>query len=469
MTFTIPIDNSRPLRILIATEYLPPYISGIANRCKNLISGYKRNNHHVTVYSLKGTDADHVVFSVPNVFYNAQRMFIFPPLMLIVQLLNPFKKVNYDIVHLFGPLCLPFVFLLPLFYLRGVKIYVSYHVFLRYYRDLYFTKWNEKYYGMNLLGDILEYLYVALYFLPFVFWADIVGVPSKTADWCVAKNIHYMKSGLDSEIFKPIVVSDEMSYSQDDKKVLAKKSETKCDLFNEVVTKAKYSGPLLCYVGRLALEKNIIFLLRALLNPALSNASIILIGDGPERSILEKASMELVGSENVFCNSEKLNLSPKEILRISRNKRIVFVGMVYNENDVATYYSSCDVFVSASASETFGFTVAEALACGAPSVVVRSGAFASVYSMIDDWMYVENDTQDYVNKIVKCLNLGVAARKKSRNFAVEYFSIDAAIFEQLRAYKEVVFCKNEFGQKVMKFSSVNTEETLQESVSLIEE
>lgn len=63
--------------------------------------------------------------------------------------------------------------------------------------------------------------------------------------------------------------------------------------------------------------------------------------------------------------------------------------MVYNEHHIVQYYASSDVFVSASASETFGFTVAEAMACGTPCVVVNSGAFKNVYTMINEWMFEE--------------------------------------------------------------------------------
>jgi hypothetical protein len=61
------------MRIIVATEYLPPYVSGIANRCNNLISGYREKGHQVTVLSVTGTDADMHGTSFSNPFYNQQR------------------------------------------------------------------------------------------------------------------------------------------------------------------------------------------------------------------------------------------------------------------------------------------------------------------------------------------------------------------------------------------------------------
>jgi hypothetical protein len=67
------LADEKPLRILFATEYLPPFISGISNRCKNLINGYREEGHQVTVFSAKGTDCDVVVPSIANPLYNQQR------------------------------------------------------------------------------------------------------------------------------------------------------------------------------------------------------------------------------------------------------------------------------------------------------------------------------------------------------------------------------------------------------------
>jgi hypothetical protein len=124
---TVPIGPN-PMRILFATEYLPPYISGISNRCKNLINGYRQAGHNVTVFSVNGSDCDVVVPSIPNPIYNQQRTFILPPLGLLLDLFNFTKPMQYDIAHIVAPMCLSFLPLMPLLWLRGVKIYVSVNI-----------------------------------------------------------------------------------------------------------------------------------------------------------------------------------------------------------------------------------------------------------------------------------------------------------------------------------------------------
>jgi 1,2-diacylglycerol 3-alpha-glucosyltransferase len=225
-----------------------------------------------------------------------------------------------------------------------------------------------------------------------------------------------MKSGLDPEVFHP--------------------SPTTPDI----------ESPLLVFVGRLAIEKNIPFLLHALTHPSLSTAHLLIVGDGPERARLENLSGELVGVDNVYSHPANSSIGVEQVVEIAKGKRVVFSGMVYNETDIARYYGVGDVFVSASASETFGFTVAEgmrlyllfsALACGSPSVCVRSGAFREVYKVIDDWMYEEDNTDDFCGKVRGCLELGQGARRRAREIAVREFTIDAAVGDLLGAYREI--------------------------------
>jgi glycosyltransferase involved in cell wall biosynthesis len=61
-------------------------------------------------------------------------------------------------------------------------------------------------------------------------------------------------------------------------------------------------GPLLIYCGRLAKEKNVSFLIRALRLDQLRDATLIIVGDGPLRPELEALASEVVGSEKVYSS-----------------------------------------------------------------------------------------------------------------------------------------------------------------------
>ncbi|KAI9344874.1 hypothetical protein BDR26DRAFT_818484 [Obelidium mucronatum] len=446
-----------PLRILMATEYLPPFVSGIANRCKNLVKGYREHGHSVTVFGPPGSDCDVPVVSIVNPFYDQQRMFLLPPFWLMLQLLNPFHEVQYDIAHIVGPLAAPFLFVLPLLRLRGVKIYVSYHVYLEFYKQKYF---NE------LLGMFLEGLFIVLYFIPLVYFADVVGIPSKTADSCVfkySKRIHYMRSGLDTAVFKPkpehhfpaeddylhpsappapLPIPSSLKPFETDPHPSTPMTRRQTSLVHKLhtQTKTKTAAPVLVYVGRLAVEKNVEFLIRAMEHPCLSTAKLVIVGDGPARASLEQTAREVAGSQGVYSappDTPHIDVSNGTVKSHS-GARVLFAGMVHNEQIISTYYANADVFVSASASETFGFTVAEAMACGTPSVMVRSGAFRSVYRMIDGWMFEDMDMEDYVGRVGRVVSDGILARRVARRVAVRQFGVMGAVKDLLKTYEMCV-------------------------------
>lgn len=99
-------------------------------------------------------------------------------------------------------------------------------------------------------------------------------------------------------------------------------------------------APVLLYLGRLAKEKNIEELLTAL--PRIPRAVLLIVGDGPERPLLEE-------------QARALGVAP----------RVRFAGMV-DPAEVPRYYALADAFVSASTSEAQGLTYLEAMAAGLP-------------------------------------------------------------------------------------------------------
>jgi glycosyltransferase involved in cell wall biosynthesis len=298
--------SGKPLRILFATEYLPPYISGIANRCKNWINGYRSRGHTVTVFSIAGSECDYVVPSITNPFYNRQRTFILPPLGLFLDLINPFKSVNYDIAHIVAPTCFSFLPLLPFMWLRGIKIYVSYHVYLEYYAPLYLG--NKSTLLSRLFHSLAYGVFALCYYLPLTAFAECVGIPSRTADTYVfdfSKRIHVLKSGLDVNVFHPEISLRKSSPNSDVGLIKSSVGETDYAISNlrEIAGEGSEKGPLLIYCGRLAKEKNVSFLINALRLEQLKDATLIIVGDGPLRPELEALASQIVGAEKVYSSS----------------------------------------------------------------------------------------------------------------------------------------------------------------------
>lgn len=104
------------------------------------------------------------------------------------------------------------------------------------------------------------------------------------------------------------------------------------------------------YVGRLGPEKNVDLLLRAFNGVAQSydHVRLLILGDGPAREDLEA----LAGSSNIM-------------------DRVRFEGMVAYDL-IPSYLAMCDIFLTASVTETFGMSVVEAMGAGLPVLGVDS-------------------------------------------------------------------------------------------------
>lgn len=129
---------------------------------------------------------------------------------------------------------------------------------------------------------------------------------------------------------------------------------------------------VLVSVGRLAAEKNLDELLRFRAAMDDQAVTLLLVGDGPYRSQLEREAAELG----------------------LRAPQVVFVGMVPPQQ-VAEWYQLGDLFVSASSSETQGLTYVEALAAGVPALcradpcldgVIRDGENGWQFRDFSDFM-----------------------------------------------------------------------------------
>jgi glycosyltransferase involved in cell wall biosynthesis len=105
--------------------------------------------------------------------------------------------------------------------------------------------------------------------------------------------------------------------------------------------------PLLLYVGRVAHEKNIDFLLRmfARLRTSRPDAVLVIAGEGPAREHLGRLAREL-----------------------GIDSHVRFIGYLNRTRELPDCYAAGDVFVFASRTETQGLVLLEAMAQGTPVV-----------------------------------------------------------------------------------------------------
>ncbi|UCG69519.1 MAG: glycosyltransferase family 4 protein [Thermoplasmata archaeon] len=127
------------------------------------------------------------------------------------------------------------------------------------------------------------------------------------------------------------------------------------DIFREFYD---IKGPTVLYVGRLASNKGLEYLISAV--PAVlsqfTDTTFVLIGeDEGQRKLLEDKAKNLGVKDNV-----------------------VFTGHITDEKLFESAYSACDVFVLPSEYEAFGLVLLEAMACKKPCVATKVGGVPEV-------------------------------------------------------------------------------------------
>lgn len=117
--------------------------------------------------------------------------------------------------------------------------------------------------------------------------------------------------------------------------------------------------PIMLYVGRVAHEKNISFLLRmaAQVRNARPDILLVIAGEGPAMERLRKEAAALELQDNVL-----------------------FIGYLDRKTQLNDCYRMADVFVFASTTETQGLVLLEAMAQGVPVVAVAEMGTRSILS-----------------------------------------------------------------------------------------
>jgi len=163
---------------------------------------------------------------------------------------------------------------------------------------------------------------------------------------------------------------------------------------------------LLVYSGRIALEKNLPFLLKSFAGvaEALPKAQLLLLGSGVQ--LFEDEIRALVG---------ELNLS----------QRVRFTGRIAYDQ-LSAYLAMCDIFVTASVTEVHPLSVIEAMGAGLPVMGVQSvGVGDTVQDEVTGFLATQ-DLAAFTAKLTRlCLDpdlraqMSDSARRASSAYAVE--------------------------------------------------
>ena len=163
---------------------------------------------------------------------------------------------------------------------------------------------------------------------------------------------------------------------------------------------------LLVYMGRIAPEKNLEFLLKAFagVSRAVPNTKFLVVGGGQKEH-----------EEGIRTFAHDVGLGD----------RVRFTGTVAYA-DLPSYLAMCDIFATASVTEVHPFSVIEGMATGLPIVGIDSPGIGDSIADGETGLLSVDDLASYTAKLTTlCLNrdlqkkMGAAAQKASHQFSIE--------------------------------------------------
>ncbi|MDG4553790.1 MAG: glycosyltransferase [Candidatus Competibacter sp.] len=181
------------------------------------------------------------------------------------------------------------------------------------------------------------------------------------------------------------------------------------------------SQPTLVFVGRVAFEKNIEFLLdvvRALKQTRHPDIVLIVAGEGPAEGRLHRLAGELGVRDNLR-----------------------FVGYLARGADLASCYRAGDVFVFASRTETQGLVLLEAMSLGVPVVSTAVMGTRDILEAGKGALVAAEEVADFAAQVRRLLDdaalrrrLGQEGREYARHWAADGpAQALLAFYEQIRA------------------------------------
>ena len=385
------------MRIGIFTDTYPPFINGVSTSIVNLEKALRSQGHEVFIVTVNPEnmsyrfEEDERIIRIPGIpigIYDYRLTGIYP-----LRSINKIKNWNLDIIHShteFGigtyARILAKQFDIPLVH----TYHTMYEDYVHYITKGHFDRSSKK---------IVEYLTM--------FYCDKTAkqliVPSKKTyklfkeKYNIEKDVSIVPTGIEvSRFYKEQFKENEIEEIRKELKI------SKDDF-------------VVMFVGRLAEEKNLEFLLEAEeeLAKKHKNVKLLIVGSGPDYEKFIEWTM-----------NKKLE------------KNIIFTNAIPWE-EIPKYYQLASVFATASKTETQGLTVIEAMSASIPVVCYKDDAFLDI---VEDNINgrVFKTKEEYIKIIEELLNdpKKIETLSKQARFTAEKHSLEHYAIDILNVYKE---------------------------------
>jgi glycosyltransferase involved in cell wall biosynthesis len=352
-----------------------PYISGITNYVEINKQYLEKAGHEVFVFTFGDLEYQD---NEPNIIRSPGVQLADTGFYLSMRYSRQAKALlqNMDIVHVHHP------FLsgrLALRYCRPAKIPIVYTNHTRY--DLYAQAY------LPMMPEEVSVGMLQAYMPPFCKAMDLVITPSAGMEKVLRElkvegTIEIVPNGVDLTSFQSAapLAREEFGYTADD--------------------------ILIVYAGRIALEKNLPFLIDSFsgIAKAIPNVHLILLGGGVQQ--YEEEIREYVERQNM-------------------PDRIRMTGRVQYDQ-LPAYLAMCDIFATASVTEVHPLSVIEAMGAGLPIVGIESVGVGDTVQDGETGFLATHDPSAFTAKLMRlCLDpqlrqqMGRSAREASSAYAIE--------------------------------------------------
>lgn len=381
------------MRIGIFTDFYKPSINGVTTSIENYRYELERLGHQVYIFApfVKGCKKEKNVYRLPstNEFSPKGSPIAIPILPIINRTIKP---LNLDIIHTQVPFPIGFLGHRAARKLDLPEVH-TYHTHLTEYAH---------YFPSEILQPIVKYGLKKIARI-FCNYSDVVIAPSKSVKELLKK--YGVKS--------PIIVNQSGVCTKDFKKL--NDSEISKILKHYSIPKNK---EILMFAGRLAPEKNLLFLLKTFkyIHQKNPNAYLMIVGGGPSEEQIKK-----------------------EIAKLDLSKSAQVTGFVSKE-EIIKIFDLAKIFVFPSLTETQGLVICEALAAGVPVVAInKMGPRDLIKNNINGFL-VTNKQSVFAKKIIEILDNHKLHKKlaKGAKKSAQLFSIEKRTEELIKIYKKAI-------------------------------
>ena len=394
------------MKILFLSDVYFPRVNGVSTSIKVFKNDLKKLGHEVHLicpaYNEKNTDKTVTTIKSKPIFFDPE-----DHLMSWTELnkkIEWIKKQKFDLIHIQTPFIAHY-FGKKLAKTLNVPIIETYHTSFEDYLHLYLPILPESF-ARWLSRNIAKYLCNHCHGII----SPSEQLKETLKNYQVTKPIKVVPTGLPDQSFKK---TNKYTFRK---------------LYNISPT-----DPLLLFVGRVAHEKNIDFLLHVYKYIASENKSIkfLITGEGPAFEHIQKLI-------------KKLNL----------DRSVILTGYLEANNELLNCYASSDLFIFASKTETQGLVLIEAMAQGLPVVALAENGTKSILENNPGAIIAKDDPKEFAKTCLRLLNnkkklseMSVKAKKEAKQ---KWGSV-AQTEKLIALYEEVVndFCSDKSNNKLL--------------------